>query len=187
MLLGHWYLVQPGLRRDALKELVVWTAIMWPFEVAVFLWPTGMVQMFNGTVDDGYDGLLGWVWLVCAITTIGLVAMTWFALQRALLLRGDGRDRPAVPRDPHRLRHGPHRPRRPRPVTPRLGETARNGGNSRRTGQTTKYLASGWGTMIADVDCSGTRWNSSVSVTPMRSISSSSATFACSSRSGHAG
>ena len=30
-------------------------------------------------------------------------------------------------------------------------------------GQTTKYLASGWGTMIAEVLCSGTRWNSSVS------------------------
>ena len=48
---------------------------MWPFEVAVFLWPTGMVQVFNGTVDDGYNGLLGWVWLVCAISTIGLVTI----------------------------------------------------------------------------------------------------------------
>jgi hypothetical protein len=81
MLLGHWYLVQPGLRRDALKELVVWTGIVWPFEVAVFLWPTGVVQMFTGTVDDGYNGLLAWVWLVCAITTIGLVVMTWIALR----------------------------------------------------------------------------------------------------------
>jgi len=81
MLLGHWYLVQPGLRRDALKEIVIWTAIMWPFEVAVFLWPTGVVQMFTGTVDDGYNGLLAWVWLVCAISTIGLVTLTWFALR----------------------------------------------------------------------------------------------------------
>ena len=81
MLLGHWYLVQPGLRRDALKEIVAWTAVMWPFEVAVFLWPTGVVQMFTGTVDDGYDGLLAWVWLVCAISTIGLVTLTWFALR----------------------------------------------------------------------------------------------------------
>ena len=81
MLLGHWYLVQPGLRRDALKELVRLDRDLWPFEVAVFLWPTGVVQMFNGTVDDGYNGLLGWVWLVCAITTIGLVALTWFALR----------------------------------------------------------------------------------------------------------
>jgi hypothetical protein len=81
MLLGHWYLVQPGLRRDALKEMVVWTAVLWPFEVAVFLWPTGVVQMFSGAVDDGYDGLLAWVWLVCAVSTIGLVGMTWFALR----------------------------------------------------------------------------------------------------------
>jgi hypothetical protein len=81
MLLGHWYLVQPGLRRDPLKEIVIWTAIVWPFEVAVFLWPTGVVQMFTGAVDDGYDGLLAWVWLICAISTIGLVAMTWFALR----------------------------------------------------------------------------------------------------------
>ena len=32
MLLGHWYLVQPGLPREPLKELVVWTAVAWPFE-----------------------------------------------------------------------------------------------------------------------------------------------------------
>ena len=81
MLLGHWYLVQPGLGRDPVKELVRWTAVVWPFELAVFLWPVGMVQVFNGTVDDGYNGLLAWIWLVCAITTIGLVALTWFALK----------------------------------------------------------------------------------------------------------
>ena len=113
MLLGHWYLVQPGLRRDALKELVVWTGIVWPFEVAVFLWPTGMVQMFTGAVDDGYNGLLG----------VGLGGVRDHddrprrhdvdRAARAVLLRGDGRDRPALPRDPHRLRHGPHPPRRP--------------------------------------------------------------------------
>jgi hypothetical protein len=81
MLLGHWYLVQPGLRRDAVKELVVWTAIVWPFEVLVFLIPTGMVQVINGTIDDGYNGILGWIWVACAITTIGLVGMTWLALK----------------------------------------------------------------------------------------------------------
>ena len=31
-----------------------------------------------------------------------------------------------------------------------------------------KYFASGWGTMIAEVVCSGSSWNSSVSCTPMR-------------------
>jgi hypothetical protein len=81
MLLGHWYLVQPGLRREPLKELVLWTAAIWPLEVAVFLWPTGMVQVLNGTIDDGYDGVLGWIWIACAVFTIGLVALTWAALR----------------------------------------------------------------------------------------------------------
>ena len=81
MLLGHWYLVQPGLRRDPIKELVKWTAIVWPFEVIVFLIPTGMVQVFNGTIDDGYNGILAYVWLACALTTIVMIAMTWQALK----------------------------------------------------------------------------------------------------------
>jgi len=81
MLLGHWYLVQPGLGRGPVKELVRATAIVWPLELAVFLWPTGMVQVINGTVDDGYHGLLGWIWIACAVTTIGLVVLTWFALK----------------------------------------------------------------------------------------------------------
>jgi hypothetical protein len=81
MLLGHWYLVQPGLRREPLKELVLWTAAMWPLEIAVFLWPTGMVQVLNGTIDDGYNGVLGWIWVACAIFTIGLVGLTWAALR----------------------------------------------------------------------------------------------------------
>jgi hypothetical protein len=81
MLLGHWYLVQPGLRRDPVKELVLWTMICWPLELLVFLWPTGMVQVLNGTIDDGYDGLLSWIWIACALLTIGLVVMTWAALR----------------------------------------------------------------------------------------------------------
>jgi len=81
MLLGHWYLVQPGLRREPLNELVRWTICVWPFEVAVFLWPTGMIQVLNGTIDDGYSGLLGWIWVVCAVTTIFLVLLTRAALR----------------------------------------------------------------------------------------------------------
>jgi hypothetical protein len=81
MLLGHWYLVQPGLRRDPVKELVRWTAIVWPFELLAFLWPIGMAQVLDGTISDGYHGIFGWIWVTCAITTIGLVAMTWFALK----------------------------------------------------------------------------------------------------------
>jgi len=81
MLLGHWYLVQPGLGRDPVKELVKWVAVLWPLEVAAYLIPTGMVQVLNGSIDDGYDGIVGWMWVVACVTTIGLVVATWFALK----------------------------------------------------------------------------------------------------------
>jgi hypothetical protein len=81
MLLGHWYLVQPGLQRGPVKELVAWTAAAWPFEVLVFLWPVGMVQVLNGVIDDGYNGVLGWIWIGCAVMTIVLIGMTWAALR----------------------------------------------------------------------------------------------------------
>lgn len=81
MLLGHWYLTQPGLSRAPLKQLVVATGVVWPLDVAVLLISPGMVQVLDGTIDDGYGGLLGWVWLACAISTIALVAVTWLALR----------------------------------------------------------------------------------------------------------
>ena len=81
MLLGHWYLVQPGLGRDPIKELVKIVAVLWPLELIVWLIPTGMVSVLNGSIDDGYDGLIGWMWIVASITTIGLVIATWFALK----------------------------------------------------------------------------------------------------------
>ncbi len=81
MLLGHWYLVQPGLARGPLLELVRWVGYIWPFEILVMLWPVGMVSVLNGTIDDGYAGLLGWFWVACAITTIVLVLVTRAALR----------------------------------------------------------------------------------------------------------
>jgi hypothetical protein len=81
MLLGHWYLVQPGLARGPLLELVRDVGVVWPFEVAAMLWPTGMVSVLNGSIDDGYAGLLGWFWCACAITTVGLVVVTRAALK----------------------------------------------------------------------------------------------------------
>ena len=81
MLLGHWYLVQPGMPRGPLLELVRWVAIIWPFEVAVMLWPVGMVSVIDGTIDDGYNGILGWMWVACAVTTIVLVGVTRAALR----------------------------------------------------------------------------------------------------------
>ncbi|MGH9187747.1 MAG: hypothetical protein ACRD0U_18365 [Acidimicrobiales bacterium] len=81
MLLGHWYLVQPGLARGALLDLVRWVGLVWPVEVAALLWPTGMVSVLNGSVDDGWGGTLGWFWVACAVTTIGLVVVTRAALR----------------------------------------------------------------------------------------------------------
>ena len=81
MLLGHWYLVQPGLARGPLLELVKLTTAVWPFEVLVMLLPTGMISVLNGSIDDGWDGILGWMWLVCAVTTVGLYAVTRAALK----------------------------------------------------------------------------------------------------------
>ncbi len=81
MLLGHWYLVQPGLARDPLLELVRAAAVAWVPSVVVLLWPTGMVSVLNGSIDDGYNGLLGWFWLGCTVLTIALVAVAAAALR----------------------------------------------------------------------------------------------------------
>jgi len=81
MLLGHWYLVQPGLARGPLLELVRATMVVWPVEVALLLVPTGMVSVLDGTIDDGYGGILGWMWVACAVTTFGLLLVTRAALK----------------------------------------------------------------------------------------------------------
>jgi hypothetical protein len=81
MLLGHWYLVQPGLPRRLLNEIVTALGWMWPAEIVAMLLPTGMISVWNGTVDDGWNGTLGWFWGACAITTIVLVFVTRAALK----------------------------------------------------------------------------------------------------------
>jgi hypothetical protein len=81
MLLGHWYLVQPGLQRGPLLELVRWTFWILPLEVAALLWPVGMVSVLDGTIDDGYGGILGWFWIACVVTTAGLLIVTRAALK----------------------------------------------------------------------------------------------------------
>jgi hypothetical protein len=81
MLLGHWYLVQPGLPRRLLNELVDAVGWIWPAEVLVLLLPTGMLSVLSGAVDDGWNGMLGWFWIACAVTTIVLVFVTRAALR----------------------------------------------------------------------------------------------------------
>jgi hypothetical protein len=81
MLLGHWYLVQPGLPRRHLNELVRAVGWVWPVEVIAMLLPVGMFAVFSGKVDDGWSGQLGWFWAACAVTTIVLVQVTKAALK----------------------------------------------------------------------------------------------------------
>ncbi len=81
MLLGHWYLTQPGLPRVLLNEMVDALAWLWPAEVIVMLLPTGMIAVLNGTVDDGWGGMLGWMWVMCSLTTIILIFITKAALR----------------------------------------------------------------------------------------------------------
>ncbi|HEX2039322.1 MAG TPA: hypothetical protein VHF47_06275 [Acidimicrobiales bacterium] len=81
MLLGHWYLVQPGLGRGALHELNTWLARVWPVEVGLLLWPTGMLSVLSGSIDDGWNGMLGWFWVACAVATLVLALVTRAALK----------------------------------------------------------------------------------------------------------
>lgn len=81
MLLGHWYLTQPGLPRRLLNEMVTALKWLWPAQVAVMLLPTGMLAVLSGSVDDGWNGMLGWMWVMCSVTTIILIFVTQAALK----------------------------------------------------------------------------------------------------------
>ena len=117
MLLGHWYLVQPGLPRGLLNELVDALGWVWPIEVLALLLPTGMISVWTGAVDDGWNGTLGWFWAACAVDDDRARRRHQGGAARAGVLGGDGRHRPALPRHPHRVRHRPRRPRRARRLT----------------------------------------------------------------------
>ncbi len=81
MLLGHWYLVQPGLPRGLLNELVSVTKWVLPVEVAAMLLPTGMISVLSGHLSDGWNGTLGYFWVACAVTTLVLCVVTQRALR----------------------------------------------------------------------------------------------------------
>lgn len=81
MLLGHWYLTQPGLPRAPLLEMVKVLSWVWPAEVVVMLLPTGMISALTGDISDGWGGMLGWFWLMCAGGTIVLCRVTRAALK----------------------------------------------------------------------------------------------------------
>lgn len=81
MLLGHWYLTQPGLPRGPIRELVRWAAPIWVLEVVGLLIPIGMVSVLAGSISDGYGGILAWMWAISAVSTGVLILVTWLALK----------------------------------------------------------------------------------------------------------
>ncbi len=83
MLLGHWYLLQPGLTRQPLIELVWLLLALWPVVLIAQLWPTGMTSVISGEINDGSGGLLGWFWLGCVVLTVMLVVATRVVLRES--------------------------------------------------------------------------------------------------------
>mgnify|MGYP003343749917 CR=1 FL=1 len=81
MLLGHWYLVQPGMTRKLLNDLTNAVLVIWPLEVLAMILPTGMISVLNGSIDDGWNGILGYFWLGCATLTGLLAVFTRAALK----------------------------------------------------------------------------------------------------------
>ena len=81
MLLGHWYLVQPGLRRDPVKELVRWTAIVWPFEWSCSCGRPAWCRCSTARSTTATTACSAGSGSRARSTTIGLVGMTWVALK----------------------------------------------------------------------------------------------------------
>jgi hypothetical protein len=75
MVFGHRLLAKPYLGRAPLESATTALLVVWPFEIIVMLLPTGMASVLTGAVDDGYAGILGWMWAMCALSTGALVVV----------------------------------------------------------------------------------------------------------------
>ncbi len=81
MLLGHWYLVQPGLSRRPIEELTNYAIVFVVFNIIFWLIPPSMLDVFTGEVSDGWGGTLGYMWIGAAITSIVLLIASRQALK----------------------------------------------------------------------------------------------------------
>jgi len=81
MLLGHWYLVQPGLTRKPISKMCI--ACIWILLLQIGLWllPMSMLSVFTGEVSDGWGGTLGYMWIGSCLTTGALLFVAYKALQ----------------------------------------------------------------------------------------------------------
>jgi hypothetical protein len=69
------------MTRKLLNELTNAVLFIWPLEVVVMILPTGMISVLNGSIDDGWNGILGYFWLGCATLTGVLAVFTRAALK----------------------------------------------------------------------------------------------------------
>lgn len=82
MLLGHWYLVQPGLNRKPIKNLIMVSLSLLLIYVPFFIFfKDGMLNIINGTKDDGWGGLLSTMWIGNIVLTFGLLVASYFSLK----------------------------------------------------------------------------------------------------------
>ena len=104
MLLGHWYLVQPGLARGPILELVRWTGIVWVPETVLLLWASwdgvGAQRHYRRCLQRFARLVLG---SVCGDHDRTGCCDSCSAA-RTCLFRGHGRHRLDVSGHPHGLR-----------------------------------------------------------------------------------
>lgn len=80
MLLGHWYLVQPGLNRTPVKKMCEATIVLLIIVCAGWLINPSMLQVFSGEIKDGWNGMLANMWVGASIASLVILIMSLKAL-----------------------------------------------------------------------------------------------------------
>lgn len=81
MLLGHWYLVQPGLTRKPINFMTKVCMVLLGVDIFLWLLPNAMFSVLRGSISDGWGGTLGYMWVGACITTAVLLFVARKALQ----------------------------------------------------------------------------------------------------------
>lgn len=80
MLLGHWYLVQPGLNRTPVKKMCEATIALLIIVCVGWLISPSMLQVFSGDIKDGWNGMLVNMWAGASIASLVILIMSLKAL-----------------------------------------------------------------------------------------------------------
>lgn len=80
MLLGHWYLVQPGMSRAPIVRLTQLCIGVVVVSIMLWLFNPSMISVITGSISDGWGGTLGYMWVGSCFTTIALLVAARLAL-----------------------------------------------------------------------------------------------------------